>query len=134
MTNGKFIFEGIREGEGESLRQIYFNPPLVIHYSIFDKIDKETGKENYPDDIPLMGYVTFDFGMEVQFPLDVEHNHLANGYEGLTPDADPIDILMKTVWWDLFHAFFHIKEDPNYSHFHWALIGHLDARATLKEV
>ena len=130
---GKFIFEAIQEGEDESLRQIYFNPPLVINYNIFEKIDKDTGKENYPEETTMMGYATFDFGMEIHVPLEAKKNWLANGYEGLTPDADPIDILMKTICFDLFHSFFHPVEDPNYSHYHWALQGWLQERASVKE-
>ena len=130
---GKFIFQGIQEGEGESSRQIFFSPPLVVEFSIYDKIDKDTGKENYPEDMPMKGYATFDFGMEVEHALDAEHNCLVNGYEGLTKDSSPTDILMKSIFFDLFHAFFHIPEDPNYSHYHWALRGWLKERALVKE-
>jgi hypothetical protein len=133
MTNGKFIFEGIHEGEGDSLRQIYFNPPLKVDFSIYEKIDKETGKENYPEDVPLMGFFTFDFGMEAHVSLDVKQNWLVNGYEGLTPDSDPIDILRGTIMFDLFHAFFHIPQDTNYSHYNWALRGWLKERVNCKD-
>jgi len=137
--SGKFIFQAIQEGSDESLRQIYFNPPLVIEYSIYDKIDKDTGKECYPEDVPMMGYATFDFGMEIHIPLDIKNNWLTTGngglgYEGLTVESDPIDVVMKTIWFDLFHAFFHPSEDPNYSHYHWALRGWLEERASVKEV
>jgi len=133
MTNGKLIFDSIQEGEGDSLHKLYFNPPLKVDFSIYEKIDKETGKENYPEDVPIMGYATFDFGMEAHVPLDVEHNWLANGYEGLTKDSSPTEILQGTIMFDLFHAFFHTVQDPNYSHYHWALQGWLQERANVKD-
>lgn len=131
--NGKFIFDSIQEGSDESLRQIYFNPPLVIEYSIYDKIDKETGKENYPYDSDLMGFFTFDFGMRAECSLDSKNNFLSNGYEGLTKDSPVEDILMKTIMFDLFHAFFHIPDDPNYGFYHHALYAYLKERVNVKE-
>ena len=131
MNSGKFIFKAIQEGKDLSRRQIFFNPPLVIDYTIHEKIDKETGKENYPEDVPLMGFARFDFGMEVYSPLNVENNWLANGYEGLTSESEPEDILMKTIFFDLFHTFFHIPCDPNYGHYHWALYGNLKDRVII---
>jgi len=127
----KFVFEFIKENNGN---EIYFNPPLTIEYSIYKKIDEETGKENYPEDIPVMAYATFDFGLEVHIPLDIDHNWLINGYNGLTKESSFDDILMNTIIFDLFHAFCHIPEDPNYSHYNWALKGWLKERATVKEL
>ena len=88
---GKFIFQGIQESEGEEKKIIIFNPPLIIDYTILDKIDKKTGKENYTEDSPIMGFATYDFGMEVIVSLDVEHNWLVNGYGGLTKES-PLEI------------------------------------------
>lgn len=130
---GKFIFEGIQEGEGEGKRIIKFNPSLVIEYSIYNKIDKETGVENFPDDVDIKGFATFDFGMNIETSLDARHNSLLNGYLGLTPDSELEDIFMKTIMYDLFHAFFHIPQDPNYNHYHWALYGWLKERADAQE-
>jgi hypothetical protein len=129
---GKFIFEAIQEGEDESLRQIYFNPPLVIEYSIYDKIDKETGKENYPEDSDLMGFFTFDFGMMGECSLDSKNNFLSHGYEGLTKESPVEDVLMKSIMFDLFHAFFHTSQDPNYGFYHHALYAYLKDRTILK--
>ena len=129
---GKFIFQGIQESEGEEKKTIIFNPPLIIDYTILDKIDKKTGKENYTEDSPIMGFVTYDFGMEVIVSLDVEHNWLVNGYGGLTKESPLEDILMKSIFFDLFHSFCHPTEDPNYSHYHWALKGWLDERVTVR--
>ena len=133
VTKGKFVFDAIQEGSDESLRQIYFNPPLVIEYSIYDKIDKETGKDSYPEDVSSMAFSELDFGMEIHVPLDVKDNWLMNGYGGLTKESDPIDVLMRTICFDLFHAFFHPTEDPNYDFYHWALYGNLKDRVTLKD-
>ncbi len=129
---GTFVFSVAEEGEGESLRRIFFNPPLRINFNICEKIDTETGKENFSQDVKLMAFTTFDFGMDVEYPLDVEHNWLANGYEGLTTESHPIDVLMKTIFFDLFHSFFHPIQDPNYSHYNWALQGWLQERATVE--
>ncbi len=130
---GKYIFEAIQEGEGEGKRTIQFNPPLVIEYSIYDKIDVDTGKENFSDDVGVKGYATFDFGMEYETALDSKHNFLTNGYLGLTKDSQPENIFMKTIMYDLFHAFFHIPQDPNYLHYHHALYAYLRERASLTE-
>jgi hypothetical protein len=132
---GKFIFQGIQEGEGESMRQIFFSPPLSVEFSIHEKIDSETGKENYPEDIQLKAYATFDFGMTMEAAVDVENNWLVRGgYEGLTKESNVVDILRNTIFFDLFHAFCHIPDDPNYSHYHWALKGWLQERALVKEI
>jgi hypothetical protein len=125
-------YSGIQEGEGVGRRVIEFNPPLIVEYSIWEKKNAEGG-DNYPEDVPIMAYATYDFGMELMTPLDVKNNWLANGYEGLSKDSTPEDILMKTLFYDLFHAFCHIPEDPNYSHYHWALRGWLKERADVQE-
>lgn len=132
LAEGKFVFEGIQEGQGESRRVITFSPPLTVTYSVWEK-KNEVGEDNYPEDVPIMGYVTFDFGMEMMTPLDENNNTLVNGYEGLTPTSPCEEILMRSVLYDLFHAFFHIPEDPNYNHYHWALKGWLEDRATCRD-
>jgi hypothetical protein len=43
------------------------------------------------------------------------------------------DILMYSIIYDLFHAFCHDPQDPNYSHYNWALCGWLKNRANVKE-
>jgi|SRR5579862_644173 len=127
MKKGKYIFEAIEEGKDESYRRLLFNPPLVVDYRIVEQvIDNDLPTEH----TKLMGYATFDFGMEMNTALSAEYNMLVNGYEDLTPDSDPIDILMKSIWFDLFHAFFHPLDDPSYSHYHWALQGWLQERAS----
>ncbi len=78
-----------------------------------------------------MAFATFDFGMSVEYPLDVEHNRLANGYEGLTSESHPIDVLMKTIFFDLFHSFFHPVQDPNFTHYNWAIQGWLQERTSV---
>jgi len=132
LIKGKFIFQGIQEGNSEEKRNLIFNPPLMIDYIILEKIDRKTGKENYSENAPIMGFATFDFGMEVIVPLDVEHNWLVNGYGGLTKESSLEEILMQSIFFDLFHSFFHPIEDPNYSHYNFALKGWLKDRVTLK--
>lgn len=126
MKKGKFIFEAIEEGSGESYQRVIFNPPLVVNYQIVEQVLEEGMATEHTK---LMGFATFDFGMEVHIALEQEHNMLVmGGYEGLSAESDPIDILMKSLWFDLFHAFFHPSQDPNYSHYHWALQGWLLSR------
>ena len=133
LKEGKFVFEAIQEGSGEGSRAIIFQPPLVIKYVILEKKDSQTGKECYPEDVPAMGFATFDFGMEMNTPLDLEHNILANGYEELSKESSLEDILMYSIIFDLFHSFCHDREDPNYSHYNWALCGWLKNRAKVIE-
>jgi len=125
----KLILKGIQE----SGNIINFNPPLVIDYTIYEKIDKETGKENYTEERPIMAFATFDFGMEIRVALDSNHNCLINGYGGLTEESSLDDKLMYSIFFDLFHAFFHTPQDPNYSYYHWALYGNLKDRVNLTE-
>lgn len=127
MKKGKFIFEAIEEGTDETYRRLLFNPPLVVNYSIMEQVFDDGLATEYTK---LMGYATFDFGMEVHIALQPEYNMLINGYEDLTPQSDPIDILMKSLWFDIFHAFFQPIEDANYSFMHWALQGWLQERAS----
>ena len=134
LKKGKFVFEAIQEGSGEGKRTIIFKPKLVIDYAIWEKKDSKTGKENYPENVPVMGYATYDFGMEMNTPLDLEHNFLVNGYEGLSKDSELEDILMYSIIYDLFHTFCHAPIDPNYSHYNWALRGWLKHRAKVTDV
>ena len=80
-----------------------------------------------------MGFATYDFGMTMNTPLDLEHNWLVNGYEGLSKDSELDDVLMYSILYDLFHAFCHDTDDPNYSHYNWALVGWLKNRTSVKE-
>ena len=125
---GKFIFEAIKEGAST----ITFKPPLVVSYTIWEKKNAE-GKDSYPEDVPMMAYGDFDFGMGMMTPVDLEHNWLVHGYNGLTKDSSPEDVLMQSLIYDLFHAFTHCEMDPNYTHYHWALYGWLKERAVVKE-
>ena len=132
--SGKFVFDGIMEGGEGDKRSIKFNPPLIVAYTIWDRIDKDTGLQNFEADVPMMGIATFiDFELTMETPLDPEHNWLTNGYNGLTKDSSPEDILMGSIIFDLFHSFFHEKQDPNYSHYHHALYAYLKDRAIIKD-
>jgi hypothetical protein len=133
LKKGKFIFDAIQEGTGEGRRTITFNPPLIVEYMIFEKKDPKTGKENYPEDVSIMGFADFDFGMNMMTPLDLENNWLVNGYEGLSEKSELEDILMYSLIYDLFHSFYQDTIDPNYSHYNWALRGWLKERATVMD-
>ncbi len=127
---GTFIFEGIQEGEGTGRRTIEFSPALVIKYVIYEKVDAAP-EENFPDASNLIGYVDYDFGLAMATSVD-EKNSLINGYGGLTKESEPVEVLMYSVIYDLFHAFCHDVADPNYTHYHWALSGWLKDRAVVK--
>jgi len=132
LIEGKFIFKGIMEGDE---RKILFNPPLIIEYKILEKIDKESDKENFSEDWPLLASFVYDFGMPGVAPLDEKNNMLVgSGYEGLTKDSSLEDILEKSLWFDLFHALCHPPQDPNYTYYHHALFGWLRDRAIISEV
>ena len=126
--DGTFVFSEIKEGESI----IEFNPPLKVKYTIFDKKNPDD-TENYSEDTPIMGYCTFDFGMNTTVPLDPLHNILVNGYNGLTKDSSPEDILMHSLIYDLFHSFCHPSDDPNYIPYNWAIFGNLSNRTKVIE-
>jgi hypothetical protein len=42
--------------------------------------------------------------------------------------------IMSDVIFDIGHAFFHYKGDPNYTHYHWALYAWLKDRVETKEI
>ena len=136
LKKGRYVFDSIQEGSDDSKRIITFTPPLIVGYTIWEKNNSKTGKENYPEDVPIMGFATFNLGdvcMDMSTPLDLEHNWLVNGYEGLNKDSLLEDILMYSIIYDLFHSFCHDKEDPNFSHYNWALYGNLKGRVLVKE-
>jgi hypothetical protein len=126
---GKFIFDSILEhgavenGMDKLQRVIKFNPPLVINYEIYD---------NYNKDIQTAAVAVFDFGLTINVLLDFKTNWLIQkGYEGLTKESSPEDVLMYTLIFDLFHTFCHSVTALNYTYFHWALLGFLQNRATI---
>ena len=121
LKKGRFVFTSIQEGSNEDKRVITFTPPLVVDYTVWEKNNTKTG------------FVTYDFGMDMSTPLDPEHNWLINGYEGLSKESSLEDILMYSIIYDLFHSFCHDKEDPNFSHYNWAIYGNLKGRAIVKE-
>lgn len=132
LIEGKFIFEGIMEGNE---RKITFDPPLVVKYKIFEKIDKESGKENFSEDWPFRAVFVYDFGMPGIAPVDEKNNMLVgSGYEGLTKTSSLEEILEKSIWFDLFHALCHPTEDPNYTYYHWSLLGFLNTRMIASEM
>ena len=118
MKNGQLSFIQIKEAD-----ELEFNPPLVVYYTI-----EKNGLG------VLRAFITYDFGMDDEIPVSSEHNFLCRGYQNLTKNSDPVDILRKTIEFDLFHAFTHYEGDPNYTHRHWALKGWLKDRVTIKEL
>lgn len=72
---------------------------------------------------------SFDFGMDHITPLEKEHNFILMDSDNLSDEEK----IVFDVKFDLFHAFFHCEEDPNYSDYHWALYGNLKDRVELGE-
>jgi hypothetical protein len=104
--NGILTLERIHEG---SDRWISFNPPLRVEYFVDDNKDV---------------LVVYDFGMTDTFSIKPDKNiHIGK-------TTDPAFGIEKTVEFDLFHAFMHTSDDPNYTHLHWALFAFLKDRVT----
>lgn len=103
----------------EGYNWIKFKNPLVIScYSI-----------NSTDNGHRTAFFNFDWGMDGQTPLEKEHNFILMHSDNLS-DEEKIAF---DVIFDLFHAFFHPSEDPNYSYYHWALYGMLKDRVETGE-
>lgn len=103
----------------EGYRTIKFKKPLVIKcHSI-----------NSTDNGHKTAFYRFDFGMEGQTPLDKEHNFILMHSDNLSNEEK----IAFDVEFDLFHAFFHTAEDPNYTYYHWALYGNLKDRVETEE-
>lgn len=99
----------------ESDQVITFNPPLVVQIY---KVKKQTHTE-YAD-------VVFDFGLRTDVAYE---NWLTSKVTG-----DWIEKTKKVIEFELFHAFHHIHEDPNYGTLHWALFGNLAHRVECGEL
>ena len=101
-----------------SIGHLLFKEPLAIEVFF--------GEEDKTNDRAL---VIYDFGMEDDIPLKKEHNFL-HDYAGDNKECEPIKTVFASVKFDLMHAFFHYKGDPNYNHTHWALLGNLKDKVT----
>ncbi len=117
LKSGSFTFADLNEGNSVFIK---FIKPLVVDWSYYKMGDEE------------MVFVDYDFGLTDMF------NPMASvkigwGYDGVNKDTPLEDIIKAFVKFDLFHAFFHVPEDPNYSHLHWALKGWLNNRVEVKE-
>lgn len=110
MLTGALTIHRIYEG---SDRWIAFDKPLVVDYTI--DIEKK------------IAYITYDFGMSDEFSLDPAKNFCCRTSVDLPYSVE------RTVEFDLFHAFMHTAEDPNYGHRHWALFAFLKDRVTCKD-
>jgi hypothetical protein len=109
IMEGRLTINRIYEG---SDRWIAFEPALVIEYTI--DIEKK------------LADFTYDFGMSDRVNLDPAKNFCCK-----TNDLQ--FSLEKSIEFDLFHAFMHTSDDPNYSHTHWALFAYLKDRVTCKD-
>lgn len=66
-------------------------------------------------------FLETDFGMRIQISR-IDNMLITNKRTSVN------DIVLKTIIFDLFHAFYHPEIDPNYTHYHWALYGNLKDR------
>lgn len=108
------LYENVMEFS--ELNGVTFNPPVLVGWC------KKIGIDPY-----WIEY-WYDFGMIDMVNVPEDARSL-----GLVEDSTDEEIIKAWVTFDLEHAFCHIKEDPNYSHTHWALYGNLKNRATLTE-
>lgn len=106
-----FDFATITIHELWGIGHLTFDTPLKVEVFFGD---------NAQEDV----LAVYDFGMEDRIAVAKEHNFLYD-YAGDNKEADPIKTVFATIKFDLMHAFFHYKGDPNYSHTHWALYGNL---------
>ena len=75
-------------------------------------------------------YVDYDFGMTVK----ETSNYITNpGFLGICENTTVKDIVLRTVKFDIEHAFCHPSEDPNYTELHWAILGWLKDRVIVTE-
>jgi hypothetical protein len=104
----KYIFSEISEGD---YAKIFFNPPLEISYF-------------YDPEKDYIANIDFDFGLNV----DIGYNSF------ITDEYKTIEEkILKTIEFELFHAFMHYNGDPNYSTLNWALFGNLAFRVKCVE-
>lgn len=122
IKEGTLVFKEINESpDGDMLK---FNPELKIDYYIYQRVNQKGTRR--------VAIVCFDFGMENSYAMDVERNWLLQGYLNVNKE-DLEDCVRVNCIFDLFHAFTHYQQDPNYSHVHWALYGNLKDRTTVIE-
>lgn len=88
----------------EGCDRITFKEPLV-----FDCF--------YVEDDERYAVITFPSGMEKRVGLTFETNCILQDYEKESIEQK----ICRDVTFDIFHAFFHCPEDPNYTYYHWAL-------------
>lgn len=93
---------------------VKFRSPLKISVLIYHK--------------EQLAIYEYDFGMEDKVSVDPKKNYLVKYRDRNNPSTDPVKTVLNTVLYDIEHAFFHYEGDPNYTHTHWALRGHLSDR------
>ena len=97
----------------------------VIHFKQPFYVDWLT-----PLDENNIAHISFDSGMSCELEIDPLKDFLFGMY-----DTNEIIIrkIKEMISFDLFHAFFHCTEDPNFTYYHWALYGLLKDRVECKE-
>ena len=128
FCEGQITFDKLDEGE---YRQLTFNPPVVVKWSMYGTFDYENPLREYNEYVKTV-FVDYDFGLSDKFK---PYSSIKCGwaYAGITEQTPIEEIVKAFVEYDLCHAFFHYEGDPNYSHLHWALRGWLENRATIKD-
>ncbi len=119
--NTQFCTITLPETIYEGYKWIKFKNPLKIQFDLVPL-------ERNGCDIVFFNY---DFGMDGEVTLDRKHNFVLNtkGCDTMTNEEKVVLIII----FDLFHAFFHPSQDPNYSYYHWALFGNLKDRVEYGE-
>lgn len=117
LAKGSFSFSKIEE---DGYRFIEFSTPLEVWWCLYQ--NPTTGHRT--------AYVDYDFGLSDTF---CPYQSIIKGwrYDNITTETQPEEIIRAFVKYDLFHAFFHYNQDPNYTHLHWALYGNLKDRVKL---
>ncbi|MFA7219178.1 MAG: hypothetical protein WC119_01515 [Synergistaceae bacterium] len=112
------------DGEKKYLRKVIF-PSRIEEGDRWIEFTKPLSFECYHIDSDI-AYIEFDFGMRNEIQINPEKNFILMHHKASSDE----ERMAFDVQFDLFHAFFHVTEDPNYTHYHWALYGMLRDRVT----
>lgn len=85
------------------------------------------GEEGYAD--VSFGLKDCSYPIDITIPVKLDNNFLLMGMD----NATMAERVYRTLCFDLFHAFFHHKGDPNYGLLHWALYGNFKEYVTCTE-
>lgn len=111
-TEGELVFSSFYEDGRDYLLT---KEPIIVRWFRWLENDEN------------MATIEFDFGMSYDISLD------KNFFKIFLKETSPLEIIKKTIIFDVMHSFFHCNQDPNYTHLHWAIYGNLKDRVYVCE-